>query len=50
VTRIVPDLTGLLPGTVLYPLAAAIWLASYGPWFVKYAPLYWRPRSDGRPG
>lgn len=49
VARISPDLTGL-PATLLYPLAAAIWLASYGPWFIKYAPLYWRPRSDGRPG
>lgn len=49
VARISPDLLGL-PATLLYPLAAVIWLASYGPWFIKYAPLYWRPRSDGRPG
>lgn len=49
VARIAPDLTGL-PATLFYPLAAAIWLASYVPWFLKYAPLYWRPRSDGRPG
>lgn len=47
--RIGPDLFGL-PSALLYPLAAAIWLASYGPWFIKYAPLYWRRRSDGRPG
>ena len=33
-----------------YLLAAAIWLACFAPWFVKYAPKYWRPRSDGQPG
>lgn len=49
VARIGPDLSGL-PASMLYPLAAAIWLACYGLWFSKYAPLYWRPRADGRPG
>lgn len=48
-TRITPDLTDL-PATTFYPLAAIIWLASYGPWFLKYAPIYWRPRVDGRAG
>ncbi|HUW49936.1 MAG TPA: NnrS family protein [Sulfuricella sp.] len=33
-----------------YLLAAAIWLACFAPWFVKYAPKFWRPRSDGQPG
>lgn len=33
-----------------YLLAAAVWLACFVPWFVKYAPKYWRPRSDGQPG
>lgn len=33
-----------------YLLAAAIWLACYVPWFVKYAPKFWRLRSDGQPG
>ena len=47
--RIAPDLAGL-PATVLYPAAAVIWLACFGPWFARYAPSYWRPRSDGRPG
>lgn len=49
VARIAPDLTGA-PASLFYPLAALVWLAGYGPWFVKYAPLYWRPRSDGNPG
>ncbi|MDD5329595.1 MAG: NnrS family protein [Sulfuricella sp.] len=33
-----------------YLLAAAVWLACFIPWFAKYAPMYWRPRSDGQPG
>lgn len=33
-----------------YLCAAAVWLACFAPWFVKYAPKYWRPRSDGQPG
>ncbi len=49
VARIAPDLAGA-PASIFYPAAAVVWLASYGPWFVKYAPLYWRRRSDGNPG
>lgn len=49
VARIAPDLFGL-PVSLFYPLAAAIWLASYGAWFAKYGPIYWRPRIDQRPG
>lgn len=33
-----------------YLLAAVVWLACFAPWFAKYAPKYWRPRSDGQPG
>ncbi|MEW5892958.1 MAG: NnrS family protein [Pseudomonadota bacterium] len=48
--RLLPD---LLPGIAPYriaSLAAVIWLVSFGAWAWKYAPLYWRPRADGRPG
>ncbi len=31
-------------------VAAACWVACLVPWTVKYAPIYWRPRPDGRPG
>jgi uncharacterized protein involved in response to NO len=47
--RILPDLSGM-PASTFYPLAAVLWLVSYGTWFIKYAPIYWRPRVDGRPG
>ena len=31
-------------------LAALGWLVVFGAWWRKYAPILWRPRSDGRPG
>jgi uncharacterized protein involved in response to NO len=39
----------VLPGPGLV-VAGALWLAAFVPWCLKYAPVYWRPRSDGRPG
>ncbi len=29
---------------------ALIWAVAVVPWCVRYAPVYWRPRADGRPG
>ncbi|MDP2829117.1 MAG: NnrS family protein [Sulfuricellaceae bacterium] len=49
IVRILPDLTGM-PANIFYPLAAFLWLTSYGTWFFMYAPIYWRPRVDGKPG
>lgn len=31
-------------------VAAALWIAAFGAWVWKYAPIYLKPRSDGRPG
>ena len=39
-----------LPGRYTYAIAAVLFAASVVPWSAKYAPLYWRPRADGRPG
>lgn len=50
VARIAGDLPLPVPPGHLYLLAAVIWLACFVPWFVKYAPMYWRPRADGQPG
>lgn len=50
VARIAGDLPLPLPHGLLYLLAAVVWLACFIPWFVKYAPKYWRPRADGQPG
>lgn len=48
--RLLPD---LLPGIAPYriaSLAAVIWLLAFGGWAWRYAPYYWRPRADGKPG
>ena len=49
VLRMLPELIpGLTPGLV--SLAAAGWLLAFGLWAWKYAPMYWRPRVDGKAG
>ena len=50
VARIAGDLPLPLPHGHLYLLAAVIWLTCFIPWFLKYVPLYWRPRADGQAG
>lgn len=40
----------LVPVPGALALAAVLYAASFVPWAIKYAPLYWRPRADGRPG
>ena len=40
----------LVPAPGALALAGVLFAASFVPWAVKYAPLYWRPRGDGRPG
>ena len=45
----VPPLAG--PASpYLYLASAAIWLVCFIPWAVKYGPMYWRPRVDGKSG
>ncbi len=39
-----------LPGYGAFVAAALAWSACFVPWSAKYAPVYWRPRADGRPG
>lgn len=46
--RMLPDLLPL--PAQLVPLAGLLWLLAFGVWAWKYAPLYWRPRADGKPG
>lgn len=33
-----------------YLIAALLWVASFGLYLVKYAPILVQPRIDGRPG
>jgi uncharacterized protein involved in response to NO len=50
--RMLPDLLPLsrdvITGMTL--LSGLLWLGAFGTWAWKYAPLYWRPRVDGKPG
>lgn len=46
--RMLPDLLPLPEHLVL--LAGLLWLLTFAGWCWKYAPLYWRPRADGKPG
>lgn len=52
VLRIVAELPGLefTLRSHLYLCAAVVWLACFGLWSWKFAPIYWKPRPDGRPG
>lgn len=46
--RMLPDLLPL--PAQLISVAGLLWLLAFGGWAWKYAPLYWRPRADGKPG
>lgn len=48
-TRMLPDLIPTLPDRLVL-LAGLFWLLAFGTWAWKYAPMYWRPRVDGKPG
>jgi uncharacterized protein involved in response to NO len=49
ITRMLPDLIPALPDWLI-TLAGLLWLLAFGLWAWKYAPMYWRPRVDGKPG
>jgi uncharacterized protein involved in response to NO len=48
--RILPDMLPMQTGYWLYVTAAAVWLACFSPWVLRYLPVYWRPRADRRAG
>ena len=50
VLRIVAEFV-LLPGAASLSFLAALgWLAVFGAWYAKFAPIYLKPRPDGHPG
>jgi uncharacterized protein involved in response to NO len=52
IARVLGDIllnTGM-NGTLWYLIAGGLWLAAFVPWGLKYAPIYWRPRVDGKAG
>jgi uncharacterized protein involved in response to NO len=50
VLRVLADILPMQARQWLYFAAGAVWLASFAPWVVRYLPVYWRVRADGRPG
>ena len=49
-TAIVRVAAETLPSRGWLAVAGLLWAAAFVPWCCKYAPVYWRPRADGRPG
>lgn len=50
VLRVLSELR-FLPGThLLLWLSSMLWLGAFALWAWRYAPAFWRPRPDGRPG
>ncbi|MBU1426217.1 MAG: NnrS family protein [Gammaproteobacteria bacterium] len=48
--RVLADILPIQDSYLLYIAAAAVWLACFTPWVVRYLPVYWRPRVDGQAG
>ncbi|MBP6367492.1 MAG: NnrS family protein [Nitrosomonas sp.] len=49
VLRILADIVPAI-APMFYVAAAVVWLACFALWAVKFAPIYWRARVDGKPG
>ncbi len=49
VIRILSDIVPVI-GSMLYVVAALVWLVCFGLWAGKFAPIYWRQRVDGKAG
>ena len=52
VFRILPDLIPAASAVapLFYLGAAGVWLICFTLWAARFAPIYWRPRIDGKPG
>jgi uncharacterized protein involved in response to NO len=50
--RVASDLPGIpfAARVTCLLITAAIWLGCFGIWAYHFAPIYWRPRLDGKPG
>lgn len=51
-SRILPDIIPSLSEqqVLLYLIAGSIWLVCFIVWAFRFVPIYWMPRSDGKPG
>lgn len=50
ILRVASELPALPGSHILVWLSSALWLGAFALWAGRYAPAFWRPRSDGRPG
>ena len=52
VVRLVADVFPLTTSlqSAFISLAGVLWLVAFGTWAWRFAPMYWRPRADGKPG
>lgn len=48
IADVLPSAAVILP--VLYVAAGLVWLVCFILWSIKYVPIYWRQRVDGKPG
>jgi uncharacterized protein involved in response to NO len=50
ILRVLAEVPALPAAPVLMWLSSALWLGAFGLWAWRYAPAFWRPRADGKPG
>lgn len=50
VLRVISELPALPGAHALMWLSSLLWLGAFGLWAWRYAPAFWRPRADGKPG
>lgn len=50
VTRVAAEFVPVSLAPAVLVAAVLGWLSVFSTWAVRYLPLYWRPRADGRPG
>ncbi|MBI5790868.1 MAG: NnrS family protein [Rhodocyclales bacterium] len=48
--RVTSELPALPGGYVVMWLSSALWLGAFALWAWRFAPAFWRPRLDGKPG
>jgi uncharacterized protein involved in response to NO len=50
VLRVLADMLPIQNTHWLYFAAGTLWLLCFTPWMLRYLPVYWRQRADGRTG
>ena len=48
--RVITDIATLPAMQWLYIASTVIWLACFVPWVLRFLPVYWQMRTDGKPG